>query len=165
MNSVMVWRCNECGKEVIPEDHYTSFPRHSYTKIMRFSNVQTPPSGRGFVSNYDEIYTTMTEYKPIINLHRGPNLMPGSYRIDWSCEIYQSDAEDKTSVRLYDGDDVLMEADTAGISGTWVSVAGFKYVQLNNQNKNYQLQIKTSSDVATAGIRNSVIEFGRVNNG
>ena len=165
MKRRMVWRCNECGKEVIPEDHFKSFPRHSYTHIMRLGNVQTPPSDNEFVSKYDEVYTTLTDYKTILNMVKGPGLMPGFYRVDWSCEVYQSVDDEKSTVRLYDGTDVLMEADTAGISGTWISVAGFKYIKLNNQNRNYQLQIKTSSDTGTAGIRNSVIEFRRVNNG
>ena len=162
MKAVMAWRCNECGKEVFPEEHYRSFPRHSYTKIMRFGDVQTPPTGQGFVSQYDETYTTLTNYKTIINIERGPNLMPGSYRVDWSCEIFQDVDGEKTSVRLYDGDSVLMESDTAGMADRWISAAGFKYMELNNQNRNYQLQLKSSSDTATAGIRNAVIEFRRV---
>ena len=161
MKPIYIWWCNECLMEVDPKEHYNKFPRHSYTQRIRFSGVQIPPVGNDLIELLDPMFTTSTEFKTALRMNKGEGLMPGQYRLDWYCEIYQDNVDELTESRIFDGHKDLMHVDTANIEDIWVQVSGFTYINLNS-NRVFELQWRSTGDGASAGIRNARLEFRRV---
>ena len=162
MKLINIWWCRECDMEITDTlSHAQANPNHTYIQMMRTNIRNAYGLFRDSEESLDEEYTTSSDFKTKLKMVKGPNLPPGTYKIEWYCEVDSNLDEAYTEFRVYQDQKILSDVDCYD-TNTWLPCSGFAYINFNNDNKVFEMKWRSSDGRSTAGIRNARFTFWRL---